>query len=82
MRALVSHLTRVHAHIHAGIHARGRPRSRCGDAGQSTAEYALILVAVTAMVGVVIAYVSGDGGGMITALFGAAFAKMRALVGG
>lgn len=57
-------------------------RRRSPDGGQSTAEYALILVAVTAMVGVVIAYVSGDGGGMITALFGAAFAKMRSLVGG
>lgn len=52
------------------------------EGGQSTAEYALVLVAVTVIVGVVIAYVSGDGGGMITALFGAAFAKMRALVGG
>lgn len=50
--------------------------------GQSTAEYALVLIAVTSMVAVVIAYVSGDGGGMITGLFGAAFAKMRSLVGG
>jgi Flp pilus assembly pilin Flp len=52
------------------------------ERGQGTAEYALVLVAVAAMVGVVIAYVSGDGGGMITGLFGAAFAKMRSLVGG
>lgn len=51
------------------------------ERGQSTAEYALVLVAVTSMVAVVIAYVSGDGGGIITGLFGAAFAKMRALVG-
>jgi len=34
------------------------------------------------MVAVVIAYLSGDGGGVITGLFGAAFAKMRSLVGG
>lgn len=61
------------------LHHRSSARS---ERGQSTAEYALILVAVTAMVGVVIAYVSGDGGGMITALFGAAFARMRSLVGG
>ena len=53
-----------------------------GQRAQSTVEYALILVAVTAMVGVVIAYVSGDGGGLITQLFGAAFARMRSLVGG
>lgn len=52
------------------------------ERAQSTVEYALVLVAVTAMVAVVIAYVSGDGGGMITALFGAAFARMRSLVGG
>ncbi|HOT78660.1 MAG TPA: hypothetical protein PKY13_01675 [Microthrixaceae bacterium] len=52
------------------------------ERGQSTAEYALVLVAVTSMVAVVIAYVSGDGGGLITGLFGAAFAKMRSLVGG
>lgn len=50
--------------------------------GQSTVEYALILVAVTVMVGVVIAYLAGDGGGTITALFSAAFARMRNLVGG
>ncbi len=55
--------------------------SAAGERAQSTAEYALVLVAVTSMVAVVIAYVSGDGGGMITALFGAAFAKMRSLVG-
>lgn len=52
------------------------------ERAQSTAEYALVLVAVTSMVAVVIAYVSGDGGGMITGLFGAAFAKMRSLIGG
>ena len=52
------------------------------ERGQGTVEYALVLVAVTAMVGVVIAYVSGDGGGIITQLFGAAFARMRSLVGG
>lgn len=51
------------------------------DRGQSTAEYALVLVAVTSMVAVVIAFVSGDGAGMITDLFGAVFAKMRSLVG-
>ncbi|MEZ5321447.1 MAG: DUF4244 domain-containing protein [Microthrixaceae bacterium] len=55
---------------------------RVADRAQSTVEYALILVAVTAMVGVVIAYVSGDGGGVITGLFGAAFARMRGMVGG
>ena len=55
---------------------------RFAERAQGTAEYALVLVAVTAMVGVVIAYVSGGGGGMITSLFGAVFAKMRSLVGG
>lgn len=51
------------------------------ELGQSTAEYALVLVAVTSMVAVVIAFVSGDGAGMITDLFGAVFAKMRSMVG-
>lgn len=59
----------------------GASLRRIGERGQSTAEYALVLVAVTSMVGVVIAYVSGDGGGVITGLFGAAFAKMRSLIG-
>lgn len=76
-------------------HAHRRPRRRrtlarrlagimatAGERAQSTAEYALVLVAVTSMVGVVIAYISGDGGGVITGLFGAAFAKMRSLIGG
>jgi hypothetical protein len=61
---------------------RRRFASGPAELAQGTAEYALVLIAVTAMVAVVIAYVSGDGGGMITALFGAAFARMRSLVGG
>lgn len=60
-------------------HTRHRMTS---ERGQGTAEYALVLVAVASMVGVVIAFVSGDGGGMITDLFGAAFARLRSLVGG
>ncbi|HNI36595.1 MAG TPA: DUF4244 domain-containing protein [Microthrixaceae bacterium] len=51
------------------------------ERGQSTAEYALVLVAVTALVAVVIAYLSGDGGGAITGLFGSVFARMRSLIG-
>lgn len=59
------------------------PRAhRRSERGQGTAEYALVLIAVTAMVAVVIAYLSGSGGGLITGLFGAAFARMRSLVGG
>ena len=64
------------------VSSHGRRVLRPTDRGQGAAEYALVLVAVTAMVAVVIAYVSGDGGGMITALFGAAFSRMRSLVGG
>lgn len=59
-----------------------RRQSSRSERGQSTVEYALILVAVTVMAGVVIAYLAGDGGGTITGLFGAAFDRMRSLVGG
>ena len=52
------------------------------ERGQGTVEYALVLLAVAAMAAVVIAYLSGDGGGIITELFGAAFARVRSLVGG
>lgn len=66
--------------------ATARWRRQLGPApsqrGQSTVEYALILVAVTVMVGVVIAYLSGGGAGAITGLFDAAFDRMRSLVGG
>jgi len=72
----------VAALVHLQLLVDRRGTGRALERGQSTAEYALVLVAVASMVGVVIAYVSGDGGGMITGLFGAAFAKMRSLVGG
>lgn len=62
--------------------ARCASTARRDDRAQSTAEYALILVAVTAMVGVVIAYLTGPGGGAITDLFGAVFSRVRSLVNG
>lgn len=58
------------------------PVSTRTERGQSTVEYALILVAVTVVVGVVITYLSGNGAGAITGLFDAAFDRMRSLVGG
>ena len=51
------------------------------ERGQSTAEYALILVAIAALVGVVISFLSGDGGGMISGLFGSVFDKLKSFVG-
>ena len=64
--------------------ARGafvRRRSARGENGQGTVEYALILVAVAALAAAVVAYLSGPGGGLITELFGAAFAKLRTVAG-
>ena len=69
-----------HPQPHPQLQAQPHPE-RPDESGQSTAEYALVLVAVTSMVGIVIAFLSGDGGGLITDLFGAAFAKMQALIG-
>ena len=51
------------------------------ERGQSTAEYALILVAIAALVGVVISFLGGDGGGMISDLFGSVFGKLKSFVG-
>lgn len=51
------------------------------ERGQSTAEYALILVAIAALVGVVISFLGGDGGGMISDLFGSVFNKLKSFVG-
>lgn len=55
--------------------------SRRGERGQSTAEYALILVAIAALVGVVISFMSGDGGGLMSDLFGAVFGKLKSFIG-
>jgi len=55
--------------------------NRRGERGQSTAEYALILVAIAALVGVVISFMSGDGGGLMSDLFGAVFNKLKSFIG-
>ncbi|NLA34569.1 MAG: hypothetical protein GX868_02650 [Actinobacteria bacterium] len=68
--------------IHRMLRAQTARRTTRSQRGQSTVEYALILVAVTVLVGGVIAYLSGGGGGVITGLFDAAFDRMRSLVGG
>lgn len=57
-----------------------RSAARAIERGQSTVEYALVLVAVTVFVGVVIAYLTGDGASSITGLFDSAFDRMRSLV--
>lgn len=54
---------------------------RSDERGQSTAEYALILVAIAALVGVVISFMSGDGGGLMSDLFGAVFGKLKSFIG-
>jgi Flp pilus assembly pilin Flp len=55
-------------------------RALRSERGQSTAEYALILVAVAVIAGVVIAYVGGPGSGLITQLFSDVFARLRGVV--
>ncbi len=53
-----------------------------GERGQSTAEYALILVAIAAMVGLVISFLGGEGGGLITGLFGSVFDNITSFIPG
>jgi Flp pilus assembly pilin Flp len=55
--------------------------TRRDERGQSTAEYALILVAIAALVGVVISFMSGDGGGLMSDLFGSVFDRLKSFVG-
>lgn len=52
------------------------------ERGQSTAEYALILVAIAAMVGLVISFLGGEGGGLITGLFGGVFDNIKSFIPG
>ena len=56
-------------------------RARRDQRGQSTAEYALVLVAIAALVGVVISFMSGDGGGLISGLFHGVIGKIGSMIG-
>lgn len=70
----------IHPVIRALVAFRVAEHAR-SERGQSTAEYALILVAIAALVGVVISFLGGDGGGMISDLFGAVFGKLKSFIG-
>ena len=51
------------------------------EAGQSTAEYALVLVAIAALVGVVICFMSGAGGDLMGGLFEGGMSKIGGVIG-
>ncbi len=52
-----------------------------GEAGQSTAEYALVLVAIAALVGVVISFMGGAGGDLMGGLFEGVMSKIGGVIG-
>ena len=56
-------------------------RARGDERGQSTAEYALVLVAIAALVGVVVSFMGDGGGGLISGLFKGVFGKIGSMIG-
>jgi Flp pilus assembly pilin Flp len=68
--------------ILTNITPRFATRRPGAERGQSTAEYALILVAIAAMVGLVISFLGGEGGGLITGLFGSVFDNISSIIPG
>ena len=63
------------AHAHGG-------RRGTGERGQATAEYALILVAIAAMAGLLISFFTGGAGGLIEGLFNSVFSKITSFIPG
>lgn len=51
------------------------------EAGQSTAEYALVLVAIAALVGVVISFMGSSGGDLMGGLFSGVMSKLGGMIG-
>lgn len=67
-----------HQLIIGALRALTNPEER----GQATAEYALILVAIAAMAGLLISFFSGGAGGMIESLFGSVFSRITSFIPG